>query len=163
MTMTILHPEMPPATCAATLPSDALRAVRRAAEDEIERLIALLDAIDPDPDLEDDPYLEEEGLDEPWLGAPERSAIRGQAPWAAGWDDDREREDEHDEPDLGALEIVDQSRWGALASDLEDEFDGREPSFGSACGPDGDELESDPAEAGIADDDALAEVYGRTW
>jgi hypothetical protein len=70
-----------PATLAG-MPAHELRAlarqIRRAAADEIERLITLLDRIEPDPDLEpdhdaDDPA-EDDGTAEPSLGAIERHA-----------------------------------------------------------------------------------------
>lgn len=74
---------------------------RRAIEDEIERLIGMLDQLDGEPDME------EPGDMEPWLGWTDRgpSALNRHEPY-----DDREREDEHyedggdNEPWLGAPE-----------------------------------------------------------
>ena len=79
--------------------------VRAEIEDHIERLIAVLDEIDPDPDLE------------PWLGS----------------GDDREDENEHggdtvdephdqadegdDEPSLGRLETIEQTRGSYSGSE----------------------------------------------
>lgn len=61
-------------------------------ESEIERLIAILDGMEPDPDLE------ETADDEPWLG------WNGQGGFA-GWDEDREVDTSDDEPSLGAVEV----------------------------------------------------------
>jgi hypothetical protein len=76
---------------------------RASIENEIERLIALLDDMEPDPDLEDN------GDDEPWLGAQTRvpaswespwgrsgvltrDSVASQEEWATGVSDDREVE-----------------------------------------------------------------------
>lgn len=81
----------------------------------IDSLIGLLDAMEPDPDLEDG------GDGEPWLGWPEAYPGRGAA-WGlhVTGEDDREAEDEHDEdggddepdeddePSLGRLETLHQ-------------------------------------------------------
>ncbi|MBK5958570.1 hypothetical protein CCR97_10165 [Rhodoplanes elegans] len=95
----------------ATLAPAELRAARRAAEAEIERLISLLDELDGDPDIEEDDPLE---------------------------DDDADEDAEPGEED-----------------------DPLESNFGVACFAGDDELEADPAESGVADQDALEEVYGR--
>jgi hypothetical protein len=113
---------------------------RQRIADEIERLLALLDAADGDPDMV------------PSLGSLDRTEAcyhRGGANqlfWSAGSSDDRE--DEHDgsepdvdderdadlEPSLGALgsgydcERFDQRRWAeGSRTELEQEHDGREP------------------------------------
>lgn len=64
------------------------RTVRRHIEGEIERLIAMLDLLDTDPDLEPD------NDNEPWLGWPEGIGVPKECS-ASG--DDREVEDENDE------------------------------------------------------------------
>jgi hypothetical protein len=87
-------------------------------EDLRERLIAKLDALDGDPDLE------------PWLSA---SDGMNQRFWATLGADDREVGDD-DEPYLSATNIVDQRAWSlGGATDLEDEHDGREPEIGEGC------------------------------
>ncbi len=68
---------------------------REAIEDEIQRLIGILDAIDPDPDLE--PSL---GWS-PYNGLPNGVDLEGDEP--------------DDEPSLGALEIISQVTWGSSA------------------------------------------------
>lgn len=50
------------------LPTLRLPATRRSIEDEIERLISLLDSFDPDPDLEGTGDDEPNSDDEPLLG-----------------------------------------------------------------------------------------------
>ncbi|MBI2719565.1 MAG: hypothetical protein HY245_03990 [Rhizobiales bacterium] len=74
-------------------------------EAEIERLIARLDDMDPDPDLEDG------GDGEPMLGAPEahRGSWSGLFPEA--YQDDREADDGDDEPSLAAPEASRETRW----------------------------------------------------
>lgn len=88
---------------------------RQAAEIGIAALIAALDAIEPDPDIEDG------ADDEPSLGSLGGCAGAGVADqrlWSCGGCGDIEEEDEHggdliDEPSLGAPEIHhDQRRWG---------------------------------------------------
>lgn len=80
---------------------------RRRAEDGIAALIDLLDALEPDPDLEDG------GDDEPSLGSPEVDfsgltgrIVRGAHIDQRHWADGRSNEGE-DEPSLGSIE----SRW----------------------------------------------------
>lgn len=84
----------------------------------VERLIAVLDALEPDPDLEDGPDAE------PSLGWPEHRGI-AQLDKSVSHDDDREEENEHggdvcdephdaadcgdDEPNLGSRELC--SQW----------------------------------------------------
>jgi hypothetical protein len=127
---------------------------RAALEGAIEAAIALLDASEPDPDLES--YLaghngpgyapDAEGPEEdhePSLGAPNDYHGSGsQEHWGAGaplslWDADREGPEEDLEPSLGALEKHpsvygsqgDQTSWGFSGNDrdLEEEHDGKEP------------------------------------
>lgn len=117
----------------------ALARLRREAEAEIERLIDLLDRIEPDDDLEDDDGLEDgwdfedDGTSEPNLGAsevrcelvdyfaasriltPSVRPIGSQAAWSAGHmtSDDRE-EDVADEPHDADYEGNDEPSLGAL-------------------------------------------------
>lgn len=74
------------------MPQDFAQASsRRQIEDEIERLLTALDAMDPDPDLE------------PSLGAAERL---GGNWWAPSHNtDDRESDEADDEPSLGAPNV----------------------------------------------------------
>lgn len=74
---------------------------RRAIEDEIERLLSMLDAMDGDCDLEDT------GDAEPWLGAP----IYG---FNGKHAHDLEGDSSDDEPSLGWPEQIDQQRRMAL-------------------------------------------------
>ncbi len=95
-------------------PANFLPAARRGIEDEIERLIGLLDGMDADPDLED------AGDAEPWLGWPNSGQS---ATMEMACDDDRELEEAsgfgdaegmavemQGEPDLGWTEETDQER-----------------------------------------------------
>ncbi|MFI5411264.1 hypothetical protein [Kaistia sp. UC242_56] len=130
----------------------ALRRLRVEAAAEVERLIALLDAIDADVDLEPG------GDDEPSLGACEShphawlpDEYIDQTRWSASGVDDREDEDEREdgcdaEPSLG---------WtasGALGSDSDCEDQDEEDE-------DTHDSESDPAEMGIADRDAAEDFH----
>lgn len=157
-------------------------ATREQIEDEIERLIGILDAMDPDDDLE------ENGDREPWLGwAEDRHAV------ILDLSDDREGDCSDDEPSLGALNVqlaepllrmggpyghglfpmhretgelsyhsagFSQVAWAMGSdSDREDEHDGREPCSedeGAQCDDEGDISDS-----GVGDMDGLHEVYGR--
>ena len=65
-------------------------------EAEIERLIDLLDTLDPDPDLEST------GDEEPWLGAPDARTGSWFGPNVVCSGDDREEDTGDDEPWLGA-------------------------------------------------------------
>ena len=65
-------------------------------EAEIERLIDLLDTLDPDPDLEST------ADEEPWLGAPNARTGAWFGTYAADPGDDREEDIGDDEPWLGA-------------------------------------------------------------
>jgi len=95
-------------------PANFLPAARRSIEDEIERLIGLLDGMDADPDLEDADDAE------PWLGWPNGCQV---ATGAMSCDDGRELDeasgfgdaegmgvDMQGEPDLGWTEEIDQER-----------------------------------------------------
>lgn len=87
----------------------ARRALRRKVEVAIDRLLAILDDLDGDPEAE------------PWLGAPELPAecrctilVPGQGfghvplTWARGANDDREDENEHaDDLDRGEADAAD--------------------------------------------------------
>jgi hypothetical protein len=66
---------------------------RHQIEDEIERLIGLLDAMEPDPDLED------AGDAEPWLGAAEADRFSNRG-WNLAPSDEREDEGALDNEDL---------------------------------------------------------------
>lgn len=97
-----------------------MEAVRPFVEAEIERLIEILDTLEPDPDFE------EVDDDEPWLGAPESrfrhgdgSNWHGVSPQA---NDDRE--DDGDDLELGCEDEGAQcDDEGAIDSDLEPEHD----------------------------------------
>ena len=112
----------------------------------IERLLDLLDAIEPDADLEPN------GDDEPSLGWPTSHEIFSQTT-LNGYDtgDDREghsglgltEDDEPDvdgEPSLGSLDrMVNQNRWaegGGWGTDVEHDDADKEPNLGSlnSCG-----------------------------
>jgi hypothetical protein len=114
-----------------------LRELRRRACDEIERLLAFLDASDLDPDLE------ETGDNEPslgWtIGIPQGSHCGGTDDLEAATEDDEN--DLCDEPSLGSVGHAhfDQTNWSA---------GGRR------------DLELDGAESGIGDYDGLMEQVG---
>lgn len=86
----------------------ALARSRRAALEEwVERAIALLDALEDDPDLE--PSLGAPELD-PGLGLPWQHGLRwdggsSQVTWAAGATDDREADDADEPEEPGVLMI----------------------------------------------------------
>jgi hypothetical protein len=118
-------------------------ATPRALEGAIEAAIALLDASEPDQDLEETADDEPDVDDESSLGAPNDYHGGGsQEHWGAGaplslWDADREGPEEDLEPSLGTLEKHpsaygsqgDQTSWAFSGNDrdLEDEHDGKEP------------------------------------
>ncbi len=105
--------ETSPAEIAAQVAADRhrVRALRRAIADRIEADIAILDALAPDPDLEDtEPDLEDGADDEPSLGSlnqmTSNAGIEGaysrchldpndQRGWAEGSADDRESGDDN--------------------------------------------------------------------
>jgi hypothetical protein len=108
-----------------------MKAIRKEAAQEIERLIALLDRLDPDPDLEDngdnDADLSEE---EPSLGSIDN--FTNQEKWTGGHAVAHGRD-----------------------ADLEDEHDGREPD---ADDEEDDPAEDD--DTGIGDSGGFAEQCG---
>lgn len=71
---------------------------RQIVEAEIELLIALLDTLDPDPDLEST------ADEEPWLGAPDGVHRTNWSGLDCQGNDDREEDTGDDEPWLGASE-----------------------------------------------------------
>jgi hypothetical protein len=100
--------------------------IKKSCERMIEDLLAVMDACDDDPDLE------ETGDDEPSLGFACARVGMGfpNQPEPGQWDwpspnedvgDDREAEDEHDEPSLGSVyngsESISQASWAAGADD----------------------------------------------
>lgn len=118
----------------------------------VDRLLELLDGLDPDPDLEptlgfvpgvaENDECEAEGDVECSLGSLDRSVDQTKA-WKCNWQhaEDLEHDDSDDEPSLGSLERApscygtdgpnpsgSQISWASgSSSDLEDEHDGREP------------------------------------
>lgn len=141
----------------------ALGRARKAARDEIEKLIEWLDStIDVDEDTAiDDDRCDGEGDDEPSLGSCDRISDQVKAWKSREWMGagiDCELDGSDDEPSLGFLEpefsidwytvydipcltaLLSQSSWHMAqggGSDREDEFDGREPDVDaepSLCG-----------------------------
>lgn len=122
-------------------------ALRDRMEVYVEELIELLDALDGDIDREeDDPP-------EPWLGSTTDHQWQDQRHWVGGLEtddreieDDREQDDSDREPDLGTTCVSahhDQRLW--------------------AVG-DSSDMEDDPSQTGIADEDGLLEQVGReSW
>ena len=98
----------------------ALEISRPIVEDEIERLIDLLDLLDADPDLETDGSDEEMPDAEPELGWTADQARTGRY----GWEDPYAYE-----PSLGSTSDINQTHWwrGRL-DDYEGQHDGREPA-----------------------------------
>jgi len=106
----------------------AIGRLRKEAQDEIDRLLAFLDAID-DPELEDDEK-EDDPDREPSLGAAGSYVPNDQSAWAAGNRDDREESLGDDEPSLGwTTEGVIGMPVHPAFVDLEDEHDGSEPDL----------------------------------
>ena len=105
---------------AAHLPPE----LRAKMEEAIERLLAILDAVDPDPEAE------------PRLGSNEDHAgwraTGDQRHWGNSGTEDREDEPEGPEPSLGWTASIIQAGRGWLGGldDAEQEHDGREPSLG---------------------------------
>lgn len=119
----------------------ALGRVRRAARDEIERLIDWLDTtIDCDQDAAvDDGPCDDDSDAEPSLGSFDRMSNQIKA-WAYRWGDTDAELDHADDEPLGSLDgKVDQTAWAA-----------GNPS----------DAELDGAESGIADHDGLIEQVG---
>ena len=113
--------------------------VRPVIESEIDRLIAILDMLEPDPDFEEGADLEEDNSDlEPLLGAPERQA----GSWngiESNFDDEGEVDNADDEPSLAATNSFNQLNWSKGRRDdreIDTDFefiDEREP-FGEGSG-----------------------------
>ncbi len=109
-----------------------MTAIRKEAAQEIDRLIALLDRIDPDRDCEEQGDNDDDkSADEPSLGSIDNFA--NQERWAMGNNvvnaRDVDCEDEHDgrEPSLGSTSVHDQTMW-AWGSQEDREHDaGDEP------------------------------------
>jgi hypothetical protein len=104
------------------IPADAVP--RAAVERAIEALVALLDALDPDPDLEPN------GDEEPSLG------WTGEGRGMGDGGDDRELDTANDEPSLGWQNTGSQARLRTSPDDCEEqcedegaEHDGREPDY----------------------------------
>ena len=155
---------------------------RQKIETALDKLIALLDAVDPDPDLEEDDPAEASGDEEPSSGA---TAALNQdrawrAPMAFGTDlefDGDTRPDADREPSLGSPEYLglrshaNQEDWARSRGGDDREFDTAddEPSLAApertgcqiswARGADED-LEWDQAEDGLGDQDGAMEQYG---
>ena len=120
--------------------------VRPLIESEIDRLIGILDLLEPDPDFEEGADLEEDTADdEPLLGAPNQSAGSWKGIDASfgcddgeelelGWTDLEARSGRYStahsdvyEPSLGSNGGINQNNWSkGPTDDREDEFDGRE-------------------------------------
>lgn len=85
--------------------------MRPVIESEIDRLIGILDMLEPDPDFEESADLEEDNSDlEPLLGAPERQA----GSWngiESNFADDSENDTSDDEPSLGSTNGINQAHW----------------------------------------------------
>ena len=163
----------------------SLRDVRRQAEEEVERLLDLLDKIAPDDELEEDDDFEDDPSDrEPSLGWSERCAGRGGCPTAT---DEAEAGDGDREPSLAAPETCpdchpyegerhgwkstrgverffgrrggSQEHWSSGSRDeREDEHDGAEPDNEDGSDDPGDSLRYDvtPRDREIADVIAFA-------
>lgn len=155
------------------------RALRRRMEAAIDVLLATLDALDGESDLEP------ANDDEPSLGWPRvgrGAAGREDGPATDAGDDDREYDGADDEPSLAATENHPgggwspflrrdrdgaQTAWARGGSDereLDDADDEEGGDLEEACedeGCDGGDRENDMAEWGIADFDGVAEQFGR--
>lgn len=132
-----------------------LRRIRAEAEAEVERLLALLDQLDGYPDdepslgfVENHPF----GQDGGWGGWPYYSS-QGRQDVDQGTDDDREG-DEHDgrEPDCDDEDGGDDEPSLGWPADMGSRGITSTGALGEAL-----DLESDPAEMGIADHDGLLE------
>lgn len=118
-----------------------LRRIRAEAEAAIERLIAMVDELDPDPDLEPTlGFIPPGGLDDGEPDDPEEPSLGStngidQSAWAAGNTEDAEGEDSDLEPSLAALLTqTDQTGWaGGSGDDRDYELDDsdREPDLGA--------------------------------
>lgn len=116
------------------------RGLRRNTELLVMRLVAFLDDLDGDPDLEDDDR-EESGDREPSLGSFDRMINQEKSYRVGACDVDAELDTADDEPALGSLDHRhSQEHWAT--GDRRD-------------------LEHDGAESGIGDHDGLLEQIGR--
>jgi hypothetical protein len=114
------------------VPYDALRTLarlRREAAAEIERLLAFLDASEPDPDLEEDHTAEEEPDGEPSLGWTDKQAAKGDygGHWLAGQDLEFDDSDDEDGADIEATN----EDGGDINDEPHDEDSEAEPVLGS--------------------------------
>ena len=88
-------------------------------EEEIERLIGVLDLLEADPDLEENGDLEGEPDDEPELGWTAAQARTGSYAWNDVFGL---------EPSLGSTNDVNQAHWSrGRLDDSEQQHDGQEP------------------------------------
>src|SRR5579871_5483587 len=96
----------------------SLQRLRRAAREEISRLIAFLDQSDPYvmSELEDEDDREPVGDEEPSLGSLDRAI--DQSRWSRGnqWDIDAELDTADDEPSLAAAEHHPMTPWSGMAN-----------------------------------------------
>ena len=97
-------------------------------ESEIERLISILDWLDPDPDIEDEGDFEPTEDNEPLYGWTGLEAAYGRycLEYNGQGADELELDDADSEPSLGSMETVSQLHWGAFGrndyeQDCEDE------------------------------------------
>ena len=132
----------------------------------VERLEGLADAIVAELDrIYGDPNLEDGSEAEPILSA---SETVNQSHWNDGASDDREQDDER-EPSLGSIgsnsnaDLADQRRWASGGTgDLEDEHDGREPvceDEGAQCEDEGGACEDEGGQTGDDEGDAQAPCW----
>jgi hypothetical protein len=138
----------------------SVRHQRRLLEQTIERLVELLDAVDPDPDLEQEcedegAQCEDEGAEhdgrEPSLGS--LDSMIDQTRWAHGDNSMDGLEQEHDgrEPSLGWQNTGSQGRLIGGGDDREEEHDGREPDY-----------DNEANEQGFTNPDS-AQYHTREW
>jgi hypothetical protein len=134
---------------ATDMRADLPASTRKKIEAALERLIAALDALDPDPDLE------EGGDDEPDQDAEASlsatNAVNQEQAWSSGWFQGSDLEFDGEtapsadsEPSLGSPEHCPQVHWAQGGRDDRE---------------DDDEREWDPAESGVGDVDGLIEQF----
>jgi hypothetical protein len=166
----------------------AIGRLRKAARDEIDRLIQFLDKTDDYVSRELEDQVDDGPIDDDEL-EPSLCGVTADVGRGSSCRDDREGDDTptgrsaEDEASLGSgaiHELSDQTQWAnaGLPGDLEDEHDGAEPpeddepSLGSFEGHDNQDVawdgetwdtdyELDSAEAGIGDQDGLDEQVPR--
>lgn len=154
---------------------EELARIRREAAAEIDRLIALVDAIDGDPDLEVDQADDEDGGDDEDNGDSEPSlgslGHTSQVDWMCGGRDDLERDECDHEPSLGwpnpvpGRSRLDGSTFDPSPVDVVDvgmdqteSFLGCDDLEADYCDREDDEREDDHAEKfGIGDEGGLWE------